>query len=380
MPTINQIYNLLNQTSNECWGLSAPTVKDLSGLIALGETIAPNGTWTAGADKYLNNLVDRIGKTVVRTLKKRIDLRNLIIEGFEFGAILQKIDVQPTAAKLDTSWTIGENNYATDLFTISKPTVNSRLFTNFDAWKVDVDIPDRMFYTAFTSEAGVTSFITAIIESISISIDYQINKMNHLNLSNFIAEKVKNSNNGVVPLVTLYNSATSSDIATGESSLYNADFLKWSSRHINNLIYYMGDDSSFYNVGDMIRATSREDMHVIFSKAFSSSVSTMLQSGTFHKELVELPMYDEVSYFQINATDFTNKHKINLVPSSGGDAIVVNNVIGVLADRMALGSLTNERWSATDRINSERRTRHTEGCTIGYFNDLTENGIVLTLN
>ena len=83
MATVNQIYELVNAVMSDIWGTSeSPTVKDVTGLISVGQTIANDGTWTADADKFLNSLVDRIGKTVIRTLDRRVDLTMSLVQFF----------------------------------------------------------------------------------------------------------------------------------------------------------------------------------------------------------------------------------------------------------------------------------------------------------
>ena len=384
MATINQIYSLVNKTSNEMWGVSAPSVSDLSGLIALGEKILPNGNWSPDADNYLNSIVDKIGRTVIRTLKRRVDLKNFIKLPFEFGAILEKIDVQPLEAQEDNSWNIGKNDYSTNFFEVYKPNVSSSVFTGIDSWTVHVTIPDVMFRTAFTSESKLSSFYTAILESMTGTIEGQVNKMNHICLSNFIAEKVK-AENGVVNLVSLYNDLFNKEVPTGELAQFDNDFMKWASYTINNYVDYIADESVFYNTNEKIRSTSRDNAHIIFLKSFTSAITSHLESGTFHNELVKLPLYDTINYFQFNADTFASRSGINIIPSSEKDEaektpVVLSNIIGVIADRMALGTTIHERWSASDRINTERRTNYAEGANIGYFNDLSENGIIFTLN
>lgn len=388
---VNQIYSLVNAVSNEVWGLSAPAVKDLSGLISLGEKVGANGTWTADSDKYLSKLVDRIGKTVIRTLDLRLDFKKLMVQDFQFGAILQKIDCQPITATNDNSYNIGADDFTSNYLSVYKPNIDSTLFSGINTWTVKTTIPDTLFKTAFTSESSMVAFINGIMDSMTKSLDAQYNKISHLAVCNFIAEKKKNSN-GIINLVTMYNTAmcyTSESAGyqpVGKSALYNKDFLQYASNVINNYISYMEDDGTFFNVGSKIRATSRDNMHVIFLKAFTSACDSYLSASTYHNELVSLPLYDTVNYWQYNAAeDFDYKSGVVVIPSSEEGEVspttqTVGNVVGVLLDRMAVGTTITERWNATDRFNSERRTNTTFGCNIGYFNDLSENGLVLTLN
>ena len=253
---VNQIYSLINSVSAQVWGTAAPTVQDLSGIISLGKKVGANGVWNADSDKYLGTLIDRIGKTVLRTLDTRVDFPNLIKESFEFGAVLQKIDVQPVAATNDNSWNVGADDFTSNYLSVYKPTIDSTLFSGINTWTVKTTIPDKLFTSAFDSESGMTSFVNAIIDSLTNSLEAQFNKVSHLAVCNFIAEKKKNSN-GVINLVTMYNTAmgyTSESAGyqpIGKSALYNKDFLQYASNVINNYIDYMGDDGTFFNAASL---------------------------------------------------------------------------------------------------------------------------------
>ena len=343
------------------------------------------------ADKYCGALVDRIGKTVIRTLDRRVDLPNFIMEDFEFGAVLSKISVQPIEATQDNSWNIGTDNFTSDYMATFKPSISTKLFKTITTWTAKVTIPDIMFKSAFTSEAAMSSFINAIMDSLTGSIESQINKMNHICLCNFIAEKSVNYNNGFVGLISAYNTAfgyTSESAGyiapNSESALYNKEFIRFATRLINNYVKYMCVEGTRYNVGSMIRATSRDNMHCIMLTDFASSVASYLESDTYHKELVSLPLYDEVSYWQYTGDTTAARSSINIIPSSqeGEDSpatVNVSYIVGALVDRQALGTTIKERWAASDRFNSERRTNYTQGANIGFFNDITENGVIFTL-
>lgn len=391
MATVNQIYALVNNVSKEVWGTQSPSVKDMSGLISLGEAVGANGTWTADSDKFLGALVDRIGKSVIRTLDRRVDLSNFIMLNFEFGAILQKIDVQPIEATRDNSWNIGEVDFSSDFLNVYKSNVSSALFKNFDTWTCKTTIPDVMFKTAFTSADAMGAFITAIMDSLTGSIESQINKMNHMALCNFFGEKAKNSNNGFVGLVTAYNTAfgyTSEDAGyltpNTEAVLYNKEFIRFATRLINNYVKYLGVEGCRYNVGTKIRATQRDNMHCIMLTDFASSVSSYLESDTYHNEMVSLPLYDEVQYWQYDGATTAYKAGVVIIPSSeeaedSPTTYTIQYIVGCLIDRQAVGTTIKERWSASDRINSERRTNYVEGVNVGWFNDLSENGVIFTL-
>lgn len=379
---VNQIYNLINSVSKQVWGNEAPSVQDLTGIIALGRRINVDGTWTVDSDKYLNALTDRIGKTVIRTLDTRIDFPKFLMNDFEFGAILQKINVKPLVAREDNSWNIGEDDFTSVYLDVHKPEITSSIFDTITTWTVKVTIPDTLFRTAFTSESAMMNFINGIMSAMTDSIESQINKMSHIAICNLIAEK-KKANKNVINLVTLYNTATGGEL-TATAAMSDPDFLRFAAYNINNYIKLLDIESTKYNNDSMVRRTARDNMHVLILSQFASATNAYLRSDVYHDELVALPLYDEVGYWQNTGTtdtpDISVLGKVNIIPSSGGDAQVINNVIGVLADRQAIGTTIYERWSAADRFNSERRTNYTQGANIGWFNDLSENAIILTLN
>lgn len=384
---VNQIYELINSVSRQAWGAEAASVQDMSGLIALGRSIGVDSNFTAGADKFLNALVDRIGKTVIRTVDTRLDFPNLMVDGFEFGAILSKIDIQPIAAQQDNSWNIGENDFSSDYLAVYKPSVSQYLFDTVDTWTCKVTIPDVAFRSAFTSESAMASFINGIMDALTKSIESQLNKMSHMAVCNLIAEKKKASSN-YINLVSMYNTSYSAEL-TAEEALINPQFLKFAGFIIRNYIKYMRDESVKFNTANKVRATSRDNMHVMMLSVFADATDTFLSADTYHDEMVKLPLYTEVNYWQNAGTTATptldELAKVNIIPSSEKDqteptAEEVENVICVLADRQTIGTTIKDRWSAADRFNSERRTNYTQGATIGYYNDLSENCVIFTLN
>lgn len=370
--TVNQIYTLLNDTAAQVYGQDAVGTLDLEGMLSLRDTVLGSGT-----DKFLNVLVDRIGKTVLRTLDFTSTFPKFIMNDFEFGAILQKINVQPFAAKSQDAWKVGESGFTPNLYTIDKADVRQSFFKNANAWEIDVTIPDQMFKTAFTSAEAMDAFITAIFDSIQTSLNIQLENETRLGILGFIAEKIK-AQNGVVNLLTLYNTEAGTTL-TADKALADKEFLRFAGKIMRNYIKYMGKPSVLYNVDGWVRATQRDNMHVMMLTEFASATATYLSADTFHDEMVELPYYTEVEYWQgtgSSAPNFADCSKIDVEAPSDGTAISQGGVVAVFADRQAIGTGLYDRFSAADRNNRNRYTNYTEGVTIQTFVDTSENGVV----
>lgn len=380
MAIINQIAPLLNSTARQIWGEDTPTVQDLSGLIALGSKVLRSDT---DKETFLGVLSDRIKKTVIRTLDLDIEMPNLLMTEDAFFGVLQKIDVQPMAVVEDNSWNIGNNDYATTIWNINKPIVSQSLFQNISAFTIPVTVPDVLYKSAFTSDREMASFISAIFGTIEQSLIMYVNALTHLAVCNLIAERAKEGK--TINLLKMYNTTFSQEL-TPATAIYNSEFLQYSAMIIRNYIKYMRSPSVLYNNGTKIRATSRDNMHVLMLTDYVSAYTTYFESSAFHNELVEMPYFTEVSYWQNNGQlpTFANNSKVNIIPSSeeGANtptAQVVNGVICALADRQTVGVSLTEDWSGADRNNRERFTNYTYGANRGYFNDLSENAVVFVI-
>lgn len=390
---INQIYSLLNDINAQMFGEDAIDVHDLSGIVSLGDTVVGNSDNT---DLFIGKLVDRIGRTVIRTLDLELDFPALFMDSFEFGAILQKITVNPFEAIASSEWKVGEAEFTPTLLDVHKPDVIVRYFKGADTWKFQVTIPDDLLFTAFTSETAMSQFIDAIINSMTDSMTLSINNMSRTAVNNFIAEKIKVSN-GVINLLTAYNATVAeADQLTADASQYSKEFYRFAVNEIRKYIKYMSMPSTLYNVGvgdlagtGIVRSTARDNMHVLMLTNFVAGVESYLQSDTFHDELLGMPLFTEVAYWQGNkgessSNDFATNSSIAVVPSSedgkqSPTEVEQSGIVCVLADRQAVAVGINKRRSGNFYNSIDAYSNISQTATIQYINDLTENGLVFVV-
>ena len=377
---INQIYSILNDINEQLWGHDALAVHDLSGLISLGTTIGN----AAGYDQYLNVLVDRIGKTVIRRLDLELDFPSLYMDEFQFGAILQKITVDPISAQASNDWNVGSGGFTPSLLAISKPSVSVKYFSGADTASFIVTVPFDLMDSAFQSEAGVSNFFDAIISALQDSLTMSINNMSRTAVNNFIAEKIK-ATNGVINLLTEYNTLFTPTLTQAEAILSPA-FLRFAAARIKQYVEYLAQPSELYNVGGKLRVTRRDNMHILANSEFAINSQVYLESDTYWKEMLSLPGYTSVPYWQGNHTaggdnDFATNSTINVIPSSeegqlSPTAVNQAGIIMVLADRQAIAVGLNKRRSATFTNPIDAYTNIKQEFTTQWINDTDENGII----
>lgn len=382
---VNQVYSLLNSVAEQYQGKDFPQVVDASSFVSYGNTVISSATDT---DAFLGVLVDRIGRTVLRTLDLDINYPNIMRDSFEFGAILQKITVEPLTAQSAEAWNVGQGGFSPNQFKIDKPGIRQSLFTGINTWEFDLTIPDKLFKTAFTSEAMFASFVDALIASMTDSMTLYINYANRLCVNTAIANKI-NDNENVVHLITEFNDPS----VTIANCLTNKDFLKFMGKRMGDMIRYMREPGVAFNSEHVVRATARDNMHIFLIGEAAAAYSTYLEADTFHNELVALPLYQEVTAWQgsfasdldpsdpqpVTMPDFVTSCYIDM-KIDANTTVAQGGIVAAFFDREALGSTMYDIRTAADRNNRDEYTNYTNKADIGYFVDKSENGVVFVLD
>lgn len=378
---VNQVYSILNDINSQLFGDSVLATHDLSGIISMGTNVIGNAVST---DKFLNLLVDRIGKTVIRRLDAQLDFPSLYMNEFQFGAVLAKYNVQPIQAVSSNNWEIGNVAFSPSFADIHKPNVSVKYFDGLDTASFIVTIPFHQMESAFTSESAMAAFFDAIVAALNDSLVVSINNMSRTAVNNFIAEKIK-ATNGIINLLTEYN-ATFTPTLTQAEAIVSPNFLRFASAKIKQYMKYMSQPSVLYNVDGNLRATQRDNMHVLVNTEFAVNSQVWLESDTYWKDLVTLGGYTEVPFWQGDHTAtgdnaFATNSAINVIPSSEEGqatptAVQQNGIIAVLADRQAIAVGINKRRSGTWTNPIDMYSNIKEEFDTQYINDLGESGLI----
>ena len=377
MANVTQVYTILNEVASQSMGEKAISVVDANSFVALGNEVLSSDTST---ENFMNALVDRIGRTIFSIRNYSGVDETVIRHPFEFGCILQKIYVELPKAKPNNSWEIGKENYNPEFAPVIKPTVKQKLFNKITTWEVDVTIPDFMLRTAFTSSAQMGAFISAIFVAMDNRMEQALENSIDVTRCSFIARKLNGGKScGAINLLKDYNTLTNAGL-TVASALRNTDFLKWASAEIGKWATRMARMSVLFNEENYQRHTPKENLVINVLQDFASATNAFLQSDTYHNTLTALPKYKEVPYWQGSgeAYAFADTSSIDIQLS---DTLTVkkSGIIAIMFDEQALGVTINERRSTTERNNKDEYTDYFNKANIGYFNDMSENGIVFYL-
>lgn len=385
MSSIFQIYGIVNDVAKQTFGEESIQAVDTASFISLGDKVLSSETDT---ENYLNTLVDRIGRTVFSVRRYEGQEGGMVRHPFEYGCIVQKIYVDLPEAAPNNAWEIGKDNYSPVYAPVIKPSVKQKLFDKISTWEIDVTIPDFMLRTAFQNERQMATFIDAIFTAMDNMMTLALENQANLTRANFIARKINGGKDcGAINLLSQYNALVGAGNAIDRATaMRSTDFLKWASMQISLWVNRMRKMSSLFNEEGYRRHTPREDVVVNVLQDFASATESFLQADTYHRELVALPRYESVPYWQGSGEtysfDDTSKIDVKIGKTAGGDDIIVNQsgVIAVIYDYQAMGVTMTERRSSTERNNKDEYTNYYNKANFGYFNDMSENGIVFYLD
>ena len=374
MSDVKQIQSILNDVSKQTFGTSAITVVDTASFVALGDKVLSSNAYT---ENFLNALTDRIARTAYG-IRNYIGVnKNMLRENFEYGAIVQKIHVSMPEAKVNNAWEIGKEGYTPTYAPVIKPKVSQKLFNKVCTWEVDVTIPDYMLKTAFLDETSMATFIDAIFTAMNNAMQMCHDNNANLIRANFIGNILhKNKSTQAINLLHEYNTLTNANL-TVANCLRDIDFLKYATMQINLWTKRMGVMSTLFNDEGNTKFTDKDNLVIDVLQDFASATATFLEADTYHKELVSLPMYNEVAYWQGSGQTFAfaDTSKIN-VKIDETNTVEKNGIIAVAYDYLAIGTTINQPRTTTERNNKDEYTNYYNKANIGCFNDLGENGIV----
>ena len=373
MADVKQIYEIVNSITEQALGTKGLTPTDVS-FVSVGKNVLSS---EVNKELWYKTLFDRIAKTVIAVKAYTANTMAMRKEGVEYGIAVQKLSYGLLTAKENTSW---KDQASNPFAKFNDNKVVQMIFSDFTTWEIDMSVPDIQLKTAFTSAVAMGAFINGLMTTLHNSMEFKIEQMSNLCMASYIARKSVEGGLKYVNLLHDYNTATNSNL-TVESCLKDVDFLKYASMTINTYSSRMTRFSKLFNNGEVERFTAKESQNLTVLDYFANACKFYLQADTFHKELVSLPNYNETPFWQGSGTSysFADVSSIKVQLENTGSETSVTGIVAVLNDVDGLGITVDNRRTTTAYNSKDEFVNYFAKADIGYYNDMTENGIVFYL-
>ena len=402
---VKQIYTLINSVSGEVLGRADIVSKDLTSIVDLGKEVFNQ----SAVDNYVKSLVNHIGKVIFVNRPYAGKVPSVLMDAWEFGSVLEKISADVPEAEENDTWNLTDGrSYDQDVF--HKPTVTAKFFNSKVTFEVPVSITERQVKESFSNAAQLNGFISMIYAAVEKSMTIKADALIMRTINNMIAETVladaqafgataegdmaganlsRASTARCVNLLKLYNDkyfpatpaqgepTPNPDALTAAKAITDPDFIRFASYVMGTYADRLQSISTVFNVGGKERFTPKDMLHVVLLSDFAKAAQTYLYSDTFNRGDVLLPQAETVPFWQGSGQnyEFASTGNIN-IKESGGKAVKISGVLGVMFDRDALGVCNLDRRVTTNYNAKAEFFNNYYKFDAGYFNDTNENFVV----
>lgn len=382
---VTQIAELVNGITEQVLGKSAElTAENMKNIVDIGTQL----TDSANIDNYVRSLADRIGKVIFVDRPYSGSAPAVFYDSWDYGSILEKITAEMPDATINETWELTDGkDYSQDVF--HKPVVSSKFFNKKVTFECEQSYTERQVKSAFISPSDYNAFLTMLHNSVEKSMTIKIDGLISRTINNMIAETIKHnfasvtdgdySNSDSVTAVNLlkqYNGITGKAL-TVEKSFFDSDFLRYSAFVIKSYIDKIRKISTLFNIGGKDRFTPSDRQMLILHSGFAACEDVYLSSDVYHNEIVKIPSYSTVPFWQSSGKDFSNSVTTAIkVQTNDGTEINISGVVGVLFDHDALGVTCSDRRVNTYYNAKAEFFNNFYKFDSSYFNDLNENFVV----
>lgn len=380
---VTQVYQLVNQATQEALGESAVLNEDLSNLVDIGEQI-----FNANAvDRYVKALVNHIGRVVFVNRVYRGSAPSVLMDGWEFGSVLEKVRMELPEATENESWELQDGaSYDVNIFT--QPKVSVKFFNKKVTFEVPMSFTETQVKQSFSNEVQLNAFVSMIYvgveNAMTIKLDSLIMRTINVAIGETLANAYPDSDYGTaskvnaVNLLYLYNQKYSKSL-TAVQALAEPDFIRFASLIMNLYVSRLGRYSTLFNVGGTEKFTPRDMLKIVMLADFESAARVYLYdaNGQLKDENLRLPTAETVPYWQGSGVDydFDSVSSINITTPSN-NTIDVSGILCVMFDRDALG-VANMNRRVTSNYNAKAEFYNNwYKMDAQYFVDTNENCVV----
>ena len=348
--------------------------EDLSNIVDIGIKIGNINAY----DKYVGKVINHIGMVKLTDRVIRSTAPKILKEGWMYGSIMELLSFKlPDAIDNEAYKLTNGATYNQDVF--YAPDVTAQFYNDKDTWTIPMSFlangtEDDRIVQSFSNAAQTVAFWSGIELAIDNALALQTDALIMRTLNNYIAtvmyeEIFKTAGAGTtegdygtiraVNTVKLYNTEFPDKAVTVANCKYNKDFLKFESYIMAMYLDRMSRASTVFNLAGETRQTPKDSLHFVTLSDFERATEMYLESDTFHKELVSLPLHEVVPFWMGSGTGFdfddvSNVHvKIKRTINNVDTAVEINatGIVAVMFDDYA-ASVTNQKSSVTTHYNA----------------------------
>ena len=327
-------------------------------------------------DTYVKKLVDKIGKVVFKNRLLNSTAPSLLVDSWEYGAILQKVRMKLIPAEENSAVNLVDgHSYDQNVF--HQPTVSATFYSKEITFEVPISYTREQLNSSFNSVSELNGFYnlleTTVQNSLTVKTDALIMRTINYRIGKTFTKGLASQK---INLLQGYNTASGKELTTA-NCFQDEGFLKYAIAEIKNYQDRLKLPTSVFNDKKEEAFTPAQNQKLVLLSDFKNTVDTHLIPVVQNSENLTLSC-ETVPYWQGSGKTFSfaDISKIDVTLDSASETAKVGGIIGILFDDEALkvGNL-NQYVTTNYNAKGDFYTNYYKEQS-GFFVDLAENFVI----
>lgn len=399
--SFNQLATVLNTIVSQATGKTALTATNTSEFISIANTALKTGY-----DPVLGAISQVLSKTIFSIRPYSRKFGGIEVTNQRFGNITRKLNIADKDFENDTRMALTDG-ITIDMFKVNKPNMLQTNFYGANMYEKQLTIFRDQLDCAFNSPDEFGSFLSMTMQNVTDMLEQARENLARATIANFIGGKIIGDTTNVIHLLTEYNALTGLTLTS--ETVYHPEnfkaFMQWVYSRIAGLSALMTERSkkfhtnitNFGGTWDGTTATGGTDKSIMRHTPLTNQkvylyaparfqTETMVLANTFNESYLKYSDNETVNFWQSIETPDKIKVQASYIAPTGdvvtpASATETDKIFGLMFDSEALGYTLVNQWSAPTPFNAKGGYSNIFWHeTAKYWNDFTENGVVLLLD
>lgn len=390
--TFQQSATLLNDVLEQITGKKSLAAVDESEFVSVATTLLQTGY-----DQLNSAVQEVIGRSIWVSRAYDPIYPTIMMDEEKWGGITRKVTT------LDGEFIDDEGYPLTDGTSIDPFLIQKRKNVQFNFYggntkEMLVTTPEEQLNTAFHSSGEFGSFMASQAVQLQNQLKQKIEAESRIVVNNMIGAAINADGDRVMHVLTEYQAATGNTTITAANYLSDTEFVpfaKWLYGALTTKKRFLAERSTKFHAQintyagvsltkPILRHTSEQFLRIFMLSEFMDQVNSSALSGIYNQDLLSIGRYESVNFWQNIDAPSTVSVTANELQADGtcaaGTPVVSDIVLGCLFDVEALG-ITVKAESVRSIYNPRGRYfNNWYNWIVRWFNDQTENFIVLLLD
>lgn len=389
--TFNKLATVLNSIAAQATGKTALTATNTNEFVSVGQAVLKNGY-----DPVLGAISQVFSKTIFSQRPYSRKFGGIEVSNQQFGNVTRKLNIADKDFADDEKMDLVDGG-SVDMYKVNKPNMLQTNFYGSNIYSKSLTLFRDQLDCAFNSPDEFGAFVSMTMQNATDLLEQARENLARATIANFIGGKVAGDATNVIHLLTEYNALTGLALTT--VTLYLPEnfkpFMQWVYSRIAAISAMLTERSTKFHINvtnfggvdkTVTRHTPVNKQKVYINATGRYQTEAMVLADTYHDNFLKMTDHETVNFWQSISTPTSIEVKAMYLQANGtltapAAAVKTEGIFGVIFDEAALGYTLVNQWSAPTPFNAAGGYSNIFWHeTARYWNDFTENGVILLLD